>query len=291
VLKLADAIAGWKPAGQSAAQEPIALLEAGWEEIVGTEVAAHSHPARIAGGTLTIATRSSAWSHQLSFLAEHVLRAVTARLPGAGIERLQFRVGRIATRRVPSAAPVCRTRAARPRDERSEPASSQDALDRFRRDVEERRRTRRAQGWKECLGCGALVDPAAAELCPACTAAGAQARASAAARLLFEAPWLGFAGTASLVSGLQLAEYEHIRTALLRHWWGILSRAQAAKRLSRDGRERLVASSYVLLRSKLPPEDIMPATVRSILGDELHQLLYPEPPREGGSAKSQKRRL
>ncbi len=51
-------------------------------------------------------------------------------------------------------------------------------------------------------------------------------------------------------------------------------RARAAKRLSRDGRERLVASSYVVLQSKLPPEAIMPATVRSVFGDELHELLY-----------------
>jgi hypothetical protein len=28
------------------------------------------------------------------------------------------------------------------------------------------------------------------------------------------------------------------------------------------------------LRSKLPPEDIVPATVRSVLGDELHDLIY-----------------
>ena len=46
--------------------------------------------------------------------------------------------------------------------------------------------------------------------------------------------------------------------------------------VARDGRERLVASSYVLLQSKLAPEAIMPATVRNILGDELHDLLYGE---------------
>jgi hypothetical protein len=51
-------------------------------------------------------------------------------------------------------------------------------------------------------------------------------------------------------------------------------RARAAKRLSRDGRERLVASSYVLLKSKIRPEEIIPATVRNILGDELHDLIY-----------------
>ncbi len=92
--------------------------------------------------------------------------------------------------------------------------------------------------------------------------------------MLFEAPWLGYSGTAALVSGLQEREYERVRDRLLSRWWEILVQARAAKRVSRDERERLVANSYVLLKSKIPPEEIKPATVRSILGDELHDLIY-----------------
>ena len=99
MLKLSKAIAQWQPSETDVGQPPIALLEAGWEEIVGCEVAQNSHPARVADGTLTVTTRSSAWSHQLSFLAEHLLRAVAARLPDAGIESLRFRVGRVLPRR------------------------------------------------------------------------------------------------------------------------------------------------------------------------------------------------
>ena len=50
--------------------------------------------------------------------------------------------------------------------------------------------------------------------------------------------------------------------------------AREKGRLSADERERLIASSYVLLRSNVAPEDIIPATVRGILGDELHDLIY-----------------
>ncbi|MGC1379900.1 MAG: DUF721 domain-containing protein, partial [Candidatus Baltobacteraceae bacterium] len=79
MLKLSKALAGWKPAEKVAAREPLALLEACWPEIAGADVARNSHPTRIADGTLYVTTRSSAWSHQLSFLSEHVLRAVAAR--------------------------------------------------------------------------------------------------------------------------------------------------------------------------------------------------------------------
>lgn len=289
MLKLSEALTGWKPGAADASHEPIVLLEAGWAEIVGSEVAAHSAPARIAGGALTITTRSSAWSHQLSFLSEHVLRAVAARVPTSGIERLRFRVGRIVERR--ALVPMRRHgNPPRVREKRPDSASPAEALARFRRDVEQRRNAAQAQGWKECAECGVLVAPGSQPLCPSCIAERARRRGDATARLLIEAPWLGYGGTAALVNGLQVGEYERIRSRLLRHWWDILAQARAQKRLSRDGRERLVASSYVLLQSKLPPEEIIPATLRSILGDELHDLLYGEPSGEGDAEKRRKRR-
>ena len=76
------------------------------------------------------------------------------------------------------------------------------------------------------------------------------------------------------VDGLSRREYEAIRTRVLARWWDTLARARAAKRLSRDGRERLIASSYVVLKSGLAPEGIDQATLRSVLGDELHDLIY-----------------
>jgi hypothetical protein len=276
VLKLSRAVASWAPGTGLRAEEPILLLRAAWDEMVGSEVARNSYPARIIGGTLQVITRSSAWSHQLSFLAEHVLTAIAARLPRAGIERLRFRVGALPAPSKPGASGRRRA-AARQTTPRAPAASAREAIARFRGEVEGRRHAARAAGWKECARCGALVAPAAAGLCVPCESAGLQERTAAAARLLFEAPWLGYGGTAALVEGLQQREYESIRSQLLRRWWEMLAQACAVKRLSRDGRERLIASSYVVLRSKLPPEKIAPATVRTVLGDELHDFLYGMP--------------
>jgi predicted nucleic acid-binding Zn ribbon protein len=98
MLKLSAALSGWGPAEKSLAREPLVLLEAGWDDIVGSQVAKNSHPTRIADGALLITTRSSAWSHQLMLLGEHVLRAVAARVPTAGVSQLRFRVGRLPLR-------------------------------------------------------------------------------------------------------------------------------------------------------------------------------------------------
>ena len=92
--------------------------------------------------------------------------------------------------------------------------------------------------------------------------------------MLYEAPWLGYAGTAKLIEGLHQDEYDAIRLRLLQRWWDRLTRARYHGKLSRDGAERLIASSYVLLKSELAPERLTPAIVRNVLGDELHDLLY-----------------
>ncbi len=276
MLKLSEALAGWQPASNGAPSEPLTLLEAGWEQIVGSKVAQNSRPTRVADGALTITTRSSAWSHELSLLSEHVLHAVAARVPNAGIRTIRFRVGRIAGSTGRPQPPERRNAGRRAPRPRQASADAAEALARFRSDVEAERGQRIRAGSRECRRCAALMPPGRDALCAACSNARLRELTAATGHVMFEAPWLGYAGTVALVSGLQEEEYERIRSQLLAHWWRMLARARAAKRLSRDGRERLIASSYVLLQSRLAPEEIMPATVRSILGDELHDLLYGE---------------
>ena len=284
MLKLSQAIVAWAPPEKIALRDPLTLLQAGWTDIVGAEVAANSAPVRMADGTHVIVTRSSAWSHQLSFFADRVLGVVAARLPSAGVERLRFRVGVLPKRNAPRALDAPRNLMRLP-GEPVPSASAQEALAQFARHVEAATRNKRSAGWKACDTCGALIDRSQEASCAACDAARSEGRALATARLLFEAPWLGFTGTAKLVDGLNEKEYERIRTRLLKRWWGMLERARVAGHLSRDGRERLVASSYVLLRSKIPPEAIMPATVRNVLGDELHELLYAGSPLQTASGE------
>ncbi len=275
--RISGALEAWSPGEglPSPATDPLMLLAAAWPEIVGENNALNSHPSNVAGTALQVTTRSSVWSQQLSFLSEEILAKVRARLPRSGIEQLRFRVGKLParpgsrprpTRSGPGHAPAKR--------ERTEAGSLEEALERFRAGVDAAQRAKRDAGWKECVGCNALIAPTAGLRCVSCQTALDDERTRQVARLLFEAPWLGYAGTAKLVERLSQDEYETIRRRLLARWWELLSRANAAKRLSRDRRERLIASSYVILKSGLPPERLVPATVRNVLGDELHDLLY-----------------
>jgi hypothetical protein len=273
MLKLSEALGAWKPSERGPA-DPVVLLGAAWSEIVGDENARNSHPVQLSGDTLIVTTASSVWSAQLSYLSEPMLDAVRARLPRAAIAKVRFRVGKLPSQSSQKRrARVIEDVAAAP-DEREPAGDAREALGRFRASVATAQRAKRERGWKECIGCNALIAPATGPFCTSCGIAREAERERQISRLLFEAPWLGFAGTAKLIEDLRQDEYESIRRRLLQRWWDRLRRVHLSGMLSRDGSERLIASSYVLLKSEFAPERLTPAIVRNVLGDELHELLY-----------------
>jgi hypothetical protein len=274
VLKLSDALGAWTPSKTSGPADPVVLLGAAWSEIVGPENARNSHPAQLTGDTLIVTTQSSVWSAQLSYLSEQIVEALRARLPRAMIAKVRFRVGKLPARSSQKRrARVIEDVQAVPYTH--EPVTdAREALGRFRASVDAAERAKRARGWKVCGGCNALIAPDAGSLCTSCGIARDAERERQISRLLFEAPWLGFAGTAKLIEDLRQDEYDSIRRRLLQRWWDRLRRVHLSGSLSRDGAERLIASSYVLLKTELAPERLTPAIVRNVLGDDLHALLY-----------------
>jgi hypothetical protein len=275
VLKLSSALDSWIPGGgqPSPATDPVVLLGAVWPEIVGEKVAQHTHPMQVSGGTLLVATRSAAWSEQLSFLCEPVLAAIRSRLPSAAVARLRFRVGLMPRKSNRTRVKRVLAHGKTARAARAAGGSAAEALARFRTAVEAARRAKVACGWKECERCSALIPPGGS-LCAPCVHARVDERERLVSRLLFEAPWLGYPGIAALVEEIAPEEYEAIRRRLLTRWWERLVRAARTGRLSRDRSERSLASSYVLLKSGVAPERVNAAVLRNVLGDDLHDLLY-----------------
>jgi len=268
---LGAALVRWQPAATFRA-DPVSMLKAIWPEIVGEELAAHCAPREISHNVLLITTRSSAWSQQLVFLSERLLKAIQE-ASGTPIERLRFRIGRIDTRRTENVFARHAVRRRRRRD-RTPSETLDESLQRFQADVSDAQRTKASAGWKECVRCSVRIAPQSGLYCVACENVREQERAATVARLLFEAPWLGFAGIAGLVENLTPREYHAVRQRLLAYWWDVLMRLRRSGRAKASTHERLIASSFVLLKSGLDPERIAPAVVRNLLGDDLHDVLY-----------------
>jgi len=247
-----------------------------WTAIVGEEVARHAVPLERAGEALLILTSSSAWSNQLSLLSGHILCALKEAEIG-GIERLRFRVGRLRrssnTRKAESSnGGGPHPRAAVPECEPAPSATLDDAVLRVRERLTKTRDAKRAEGWNLCIKCGALLPEG--DRCAPCATAELSQRSARVQRFMFDVPWLGYSGIAELVDGLSRDEYEANRNALLARWWDALERVRKTGKLSPDGRERQIASSYLLLRTGWEPERVTPVIARSQLGDELYGLIY-----------------
>jgi hypothetical protein len=275
---LRAAVGAWRP-GQSIANDPLFAIASGWPGIVGPDVAAHSAPLEISGKTLVIATKSSAWSQQLSFLGPTILAGVRALASGADVERLAFRAGTLRTRPgVPTRAmPVERRSKRKTGADFAEPAVD------LRAAFERLRDRMRAPGpaATACETCGAPVASGAARCAP-CAGRAATERAVNLERIIYMAPWLSLAELRAQLPDLSGSEFEHARRRLLQRWWLLLERTRRAGRVSPSGVERQVASSYVLLQSRLTPDLVSSAVVRNLLGDELDALLWPNARRAPG---------
>ncbi len=65
-------------------------LIASWSQIVGDETAAHSTPAGIEEGVLTVSCDSTAWATQLRLMRSQVATTIAVRFPDANIESVRF---------------------------------------------------------------------------------------------------------------------------------------------------------------------------------------------------------
>jgi hypothetical protein len=269
LTKLGSALSGWRPR-EGPPGDPLATIRAAWADIVGADVARAAQPVALAGSALVVVTSSGSWSHQLSFLERDILGRI-ADLGVPGVERLRFRIGTIRAPRVAGGRRSARAPGGVPAP--GKPHSPADALARFRAVVERRRQAHVAGGGTFCTTCGAALAGGAS--CRPCTAAREDARREQCERILFEAPWLTPEEVIATVAGLSAEEYDAIRRRLLRAWTDELRLARkrhAAKAPIDAARVRKLASSYVLLETRIDPNrlELDSPVRRNALGD-----LYP----------------
>jgi len=74
-----------------------------WEETVGAEIAAHTHPAFFSGNCLFITVDHSTWMQQLTFLKDQMLQNINETLENQAISELRFRLGSLPDRETPAA--------------------------------------------------------------------------------------------------------------------------------------------------------------------------------------------
>ena len=91
---LADAMRDLVGARRWTDRLTVGLIDRRWAEIVGAELAGRCHPARIAGGILTVAVDDALWATQLKYLADRIRLQVNQTLGEPLVDRVEVVVGR-----------------------------------------------------------------------------------------------------------------------------------------------------------------------------------------------------
>jgi hypothetical protein len=163
-----------------------------WSEVVGEQIAAATEAERVREGVLYVIARNHTWAFELTFHREQILKGLNARLGRKAITEIRFRPGVVQRPGAPPApaepVPAAADLAAimlEPMDvewvEREAALIAdpemQVVVRRLLTNERKRAAWRRAQGYRECTGCGAL-HPGPDEVCPACRSEAGRGAAS-----------------------------------------------------------------------------------------------------------------
>lgn len=265
----------WEPG--DVRTDEASVIAAVWPDAVGPDVARRTRAGRLRDGVLTVYTAGSTWSHQLTFLAPSIVAELNARCPGAHVKRLRFIVaaGRMKA--------VLDGLVRAPKTRRSElpeiasaavdeaPDDAEDVVRKLRKRQQTLDRRREREGWTHCPSCGNWQPPSRdlEESCAVCAAAEQRAADGRIERVLVNAPWLRVDDVASHVKDADAPSIERVRQRLLARWEEQIHAMRARlRRRALLAADRVLAWSYLMLRSATQQHLIGRAVIADALGDE-----------------------
>jgi predicted nucleic acid-binding Zn ribbon protein len=92
-VPLADALAAVGAELGMPAGNPHGMLEARWSEVMGDDVAAHTHLVSVRDGVLTVTVDGPIWATQMRYLETAVMARAEAVLGAGVVTALKVRVG------------------------------------------------------------------------------------------------------------------------------------------------------------------------------------------------------
>ncbi len=94
VPRIGDALDAIRREFDLGAPSEIDALAAGWEHLVGTALAGHSHPQSVRGGVLVVLADSPAWAGQLRYLDQVLVTRIADELPAVSVREVRVAVAR-----------------------------------------------------------------------------------------------------------------------------------------------------------------------------------------------------
>jgi len=275
-------LAAYRPAGERVvAGGEAGALSSAWPDAVGADVSRRTRAGSFRDGTLTVLTPSSAWSHQLTFLAPTIIERLRERCPGVDLRRLKFAVASGRSRALlagnvgagasdarslrATAEPNAGKAGAGVDDTVTEGDDLESVLARLRR-AQDKLDERRAQaGWQRCSACACWCT--SPPLCSVCREQARRAADGAIANVLANAPWLRHIELRRELPAADARSYERVRRSLITQCELQMFNARARLRRDRlEAGDRVAAWSYAMLATQQRKEALSVAVLASVLG-------------------------
>jgi predicted Zn-ribbon and HTH transcriptional regulator len=251
-----------------------------WHSIVG-EIAQNAFPRRIDGDVLYVATSSSVWSQELTFMATSILGKVNHALGGAYFRDIRF--SEHLWRQISKAEGHYVRRVRRKQERRTRRSSADvdgdlsEVFSRLRETMRHRVSSLAAKGYRSCPRCGYFF-PEIKKECPMCKARREFYVYKQAVAVLGERPYLTNQAVCQALSITDEWLVERARTELESCWIGLIRSglSQAPRRQRRPAHVTEAGTKLASLRSGKKAEDIRERDMSTILGVRLAAILRKE---------------
>lgn len=256
-----------------------------WPRIVGEALAGRTAAAFVRSGVIFVRCSSPALAHQLTYMKAGFLAAVEKTVGPGIIRDIHFQVGETPAQAQSMSA------ARKPVYRELDPSESaridgyaqelegelRDAFVKWARTVQRLRKTRDAEGWKTCPGCGYQHDR---KECPNCAEREKMRRLEMIRRMLGEHPWWNPADVARETGPISPDDFVKARRQLLDVWAreiSAIARPSAGTKPDTLRLKTLVLKYTVLFEGHVPNE-LEPEKIARVLGKPVALLLFGEKP-------------
>ncbi len=255
------------------------LVFSKWDAIVGP-IAKHARPRRVDGDVLFVATASSVWAQELTFMSRTILEKINRNLGGEYIREIRFSEHLWGTV-VPKAKPLEKPHSPLSQDHLLRQASrlcppelDEQVGEAFKKvfvTVENRKARLFCEGYIACPKCGGMY-PERKKECPFCLAARQKAAQDKAVSLLKRYPYLSADSVCKMVGHDDGWIVELAKRELEAHWLAVTRSFSLSGRRSVPPEIVDIARKLAELRAEKHAEDMTDGELARILGKEIAAL-------------------
>lgn len=248
-----------------------------WEDVLGDTITKHASVHEMQRGVLFVHVDHPAWIQHLSFAAIDIKKKLNAAVGAKVVKEIRFKAG---------------NRCDKPKKYQDMNNSEQlivhipqeenkniESIVQEIEDPEIRKITasfikqgkklniyKQKRGWKTCPQCGVFIKPTE-DKCIHCALQAVQALRSSTRSLLWELPWLPYTEIRDHVQGLDQETYDSVRREMIQQLWEKFR--ISSKNLKSSKLSKTYIQTYVLLRTRLSPEELTPEIIWQTLGNNM----------------------